>query len=107
MKTTQILKQSYSVANGFDESLCINSLKSQLSDKIFKELINGEKHSLTLTFTIDVNEDDTPEEPDEVKTKALQIIKQLCEIKSTRLKEINSYELTMAVVDAKMLTHGL
>jgi hypothetical protein len=56
MEKQIILKQEYKITNQFDEQMAIESLKSQLSSAIFKELINNEKQSITLTFTLDVIE---------------------------------------------------
>lgn len=58
MKKTQILHQTYEVKNGFDDKACITAINSILQDKIFKELINSEKDSLTVEFKIFVNEEE-------------------------------------------------
>jgi len=54
MKT---LEQEYIVTNPFNEKMAIKALTAQLSSTIFKELINGEKYGLRLTFTIEVIEE--------------------------------------------------
>jgi len=52
----EILRQEYLVSNPFDEKMAIEALKAQLSSLIFKELIDGEKKALKITFTIEVEE---------------------------------------------------
>lgn len=49
-----ILKQEYKITNPFDEKMSIEAIKQQLASAIFKELINNEKDSVKLTFTISV-----------------------------------------------------
>ncbi len=59
MKRSQILKQQYEVSNPFDEEAMFVSLKSQIGSKVFKELINNEKHSLSVEFRVFVNEEES------------------------------------------------
>jgi len=51
-----ILKQEYFVTNPFNEQLTIEALRAQLSNLIFKELINDEKEAIKITFLIEVIE---------------------------------------------------
>lgn len=78
MKKTQIFKQSFEVSNDFNQDACIKAIKNQLGDLAFKELINGEKHSLTLDFTISVNELET----DEIDRRLLDALTVIAEIKN-------------------------
>lgn len=75
MKRTQILKQEYELSNDFNKDAFILSLQSQLDSLIFKELINGEKHSLTIEVKVSVNEEET-EDKDPKLVEAMKIIKQ-------------------------------
>ena len=59
----KILKQEYIATNPFNEQMVLNSLQSQLASLIFKELINGEKEGIRLTFTLEVIEPDDTVEP--------------------------------------------
>jgi hypothetical protein len=52
-----ILKQEYTITNPFDEEMCIEALKKQLSSTIFKELIKNEKEAVKVTFLIEVIEE--------------------------------------------------
>jgi hypothetical protein len=75
--SSQILKQTYEVTNNFDDKACIIAMQSILSDKIFKELINGEKHSLTVTFAIAVNEEEKQPDPDKAKAELIDLLKEI------------------------------
>jgi len=52
----RIFKQETVVTSPLSEQLMMKGFKSQLSSAIFKELINGEKFGLKVTFTVDVIE---------------------------------------------------
>ena len=54
---SEILKQEYRITNPFNVEMAIKALQSQLSDTVFKELINNEKEEIKLTFTIEVIEE--------------------------------------------------
>lgn len=58
MKKTQILKQAYEVGNNFDTDAMFVALQSQINNQIFRELIQKEKHSITLEFRVFVNEEE-------------------------------------------------
>ena len=51
-----VLKQEYIVTSQFNREMLLESLRAQLDSMIFKELINNEKDSLKVTFTISVDE---------------------------------------------------
>lgn len=74
MKKTEILKQSYEITNDFNNEAMFAGLKSQIADKVFKELINGEKHSLTVEFRVFVNEEET-EDKDPRLVSAMEVVK--------------------------------
>jgi hypothetical protein len=96
----RILKQVYEVSNSFDDKAVIIALQSQLGDKIFKELINGEKHSLTVTFTIDVNEKEEEPETDQEKIKMREIIDRLQKVPSETIKQLGDIDLLLARIDS-------
>ena len=57
MTYKKILKQEYIITNQFDENMAILALTKQLSDTIFKELINNEKAAIKLTFSIEIQDE--------------------------------------------------
>lgn len=52
----EILNQTHIVTSPFNEKLFITALKAELSDVIFKELINKEKEAIKLTITMEIIE---------------------------------------------------
>ena len=52
----EILKQEYIITSEFNEKLTLDSLKTQLSSLIFRELISNEKEALKLTFIISIDD---------------------------------------------------
>lgn len=58
MKSTSILKQSYDCSNNFDAESMWIALRAQVDNHIFRELIQKEKHSITLEFRVLVNEEE-------------------------------------------------
>jgi len=99
MIQTKILEQKYEVRNGFDDKQCITAIESQLSSKIFKELINGEKDSLTLKFEIYVNEETDEEKiaKDPEKAKMVKVIERIRKIPVEKMKEL---DLMMLYIEA-------
>lgn len=55
----RIYEQSRVITSPFNEKIFLKGLKSELASKIFKELINEEKHGIKITVTMDVIEDAT------------------------------------------------
>ena len=56
MDMKEILKQGYTVTNKFNFEMFLESIKSQVSSKIFDELIQKEKHGLEIIFTVNLIE---------------------------------------------------
>lgn len=74
MKRNQILKQQYEISNSFDEEAMFVALKAQVSDKVFSELINREKHSLSIEFRVFVNEEESSDKDPNV-VNAMEVVK--------------------------------
>lgn len=98
MKKTIIFCQSFEVSNAFNSDACIKSIKNQLGDLAFRELINGEKHSLTLDFSISVNELET----DELDRRLLDALKVIDEIKKLPIEKAEN----PSAIDLLMLYHS-
>lgn len=98
MKKTQIFKQSFEVSNDFNSAACVKSIQNQLGDLAFRELINGEKHSLTLDFTISVNELET----DEIDRRLLDALRVIDEIKNLPIETAEK----PSKIDLFMLYHS-
>lgn len=74
MKKTQILSQSHELSNDFNNEQFLGSLKSRLGSLAFRELINGQKHSMTLEIKVYVNEEEEEDmDPDVVR--AMNVVK--------------------------------
>lgn len=76
MKKREILKQQYELTNNFNNDAMFTSLQSQINDKVFKELINNEKHSLTVEFRVFVNEEER-EDKDPKLVRAMEVVKEV------------------------------
>jgi hypothetical protein len=98
MKKTEIFKQSFTVSNDFNKDACVKAISNQLGDAAFKELINGEKHSLTLDFSISVNELET----NELDSRLLSALKVIDEIKNLPIDKAKN----PSTIDLLMLYHS-
>ncbi len=98
MKRTQIFKQSFEVSNDFNNDACIKAIQNQLGDAAFKQLINGQKHSLTLDFTISVNELETHE----LNRQLLDALRVIDEIKNLPIEKAEN----PSKIDLFMLYHS-
>lgn len=76
MKKTEILKQQYELTNDFNNEAIFISLKNQIGDKVFKELIQKSKHSITVEFRVFVNEEET-EDKDPKLVAAMEVVKEV------------------------------
>ena len=52
-----LVKQEYIVTSPANEKLMLAALKSQVSSQIFRDLINGEKAGLKVTFLVETIEE--------------------------------------------------
>ena len=52
----RIFRQEYLITSPFDEKMAFEGLRSQLSSRIFWELVNEEKGGIKLVFTLEVLE---------------------------------------------------
>ena len=54
----KIYNQTTEITSNFNEELFIKSLRSQLSDKIFKDLIQNENEAITIHITMELKKKD-------------------------------------------------
>lgn len=52
-----LVKQEYIVTSPYNEKMMLDALKAQVSSQIFRDLINGEKAGIKVTFLVETVEE--------------------------------------------------